>query len=78
MQGFLTLDKEEEYLKQFMLILKDKAKGGIDIKKIIKVRYTPYEITASNFTDFLLEGNELHNFVVGLFALTDNLLEAIY
>lgn len=37
----------------------------------MKVRYTPYEVTAKNMQDFLIENNELHNFIVGLFALTD-------
>lgn len=78
LKKFLSLEKEEEYLKHFMLILKDKTKGGTDLKKVIQVRYTPYEITAGNFTDFLLENNELHNFIVGLFAMTDTLLEAVH
>ena len=44
------------------------------MKKIIQVRYTPYEITAINFKEFLLENNELHNFIVCLFGLTDIML----
>lgn len=32
-----------------MMILKDKAKSGAYLKKIIQVRYTPYEINATNF-----------------------------
>ena len=61
-----------------MIILKDKTKGGADLKKIMKVRYTPYEITASNFKEFLIDNNELHNFIVCLFALTDIMLEATH
>ena len=41
----------------------------------MKVRYTPYEITSHNFTHFLIQGNSLHNLIVGLFAMTDNLIE---
>lgn len=32
-----------------MLILKDKHKGGVDLKKVMKLRYTPYEIHGNNF-----------------------------
>jgi hypothetical protein len=44
----------------------------------MQVRYTPYEVTAANFRDFLLEDNELHNFIVGLFALTDVMVESTH
>lgn len=61
-----------------MLILKDKHKGGQDLKKIMKVRYTPYEIRSTNFKEYFIDNNELHNFIVGLFALTDVMLKATH
>jgi hypothetical protein len=61
-----------------MLILKEKNKSGGDLKKIMKLRYTPYEITSQNFREFCIEDNQLHNFIVGLFALTDIILEATH
>lgn len=57
-----------------MMILKDKVKNGVQLKKIIETRYTPYEINADNFQEFFIEDNELHNFIVVLFTLTDIVL----
>ena len=71
LREFLSLEREEQYLKQFIAILKDRSAASNELRKVMKVRYTPYEVTAKNMRDFLIEGNELHNFIVGLFALTD-------
>lgn len=61
-----------------MLIIKDKSKGGADVKKIVQLRYTPYEISSNNFNSFFIDNNELHNFIVCLFALTDSILSSFY
>jgi hypothetical protein len=58
--------------------LKEKHNLGSELRKIMKVRYTPYEVNFNNFHDFLIENNELHNFIVGLFALTDIMVEATH
>jgi hypothetical protein len=54
-----------------MSILKGKHNTGGALRKIMKVRYTPFEVNSKNHSDFLIKDNELHNFIVGLFALTD-------
>lgn len=75
---FLSLEREEQYLKQFIAILKEKSAASGELRKIMKVRYTPYEVTAKNMREFVIEGNELHNFIVGLFALTDVMVESTH
>lgn len=58
-----------------MTLLKERhGSGAAALRRVKQLRYTPYEVTAGNFKDFLLEENELHNFIVGLFALTDVLV----
>lgn len=44
----------------------------------MQLRYTPYEITAQNHKEFLIPNNELHNFIVSLYALTDVMVEATH
>jgi hypothetical protein len=39
---FFSLEKEEEYLKQFINILKQKSSNTSELRKIMKIRYTPY------------------------------------
>lgn len=46
-------------------------------KKILFLRFTPYEITYENYGNYLVQGNSLHNFLVAIFALTDVWLTSI-
>jgi hypothetical protein len=46
-------------------------------KKVLILRFTPYEITYENIKNYLVENNSLHNLLVCLFALTDLWLTAI-
>lgn len=39
---FFSLEKEEEYLKQFINILKQKSSNTSELRKIMKIRYTPF------------------------------------
>jgi hypothetical protein len=79
LREFLTVEREEAYVRQFMALLKERhGNGAGGLRRVMQVRYTPYEVTAANFTEFLLPENELHNFIVGLFALTDVMVEATH
>jgi hypothetical protein len=58
LRDFLSSEREEDYVRQFMALLKERhGAGAAPLRRVKQLRYTPYEVTAGNFKDFLLQDN---------------------